>query len=325
MSPAQVAEMERLAVSGDVEGAQRYAMEISQQMMREAMAAAQARTESYLAHPYSESSSADQIAAGEAMRAAIVSQLVDNRDAFQEAYEAQLSLEDEADSDSDAEAPALTDKQKFGLGLSAILFEINGASHVWLAGGDLVSRPWTKQECETVLEEWWGIETFKDFAEMIPWLVNSGHSAGLSGLQAVLHEHEGVIANALHAIFERAQSTQSEIDVPETLGKLQVAAELAARGITHLTAWDCGRAVAIVRWAYGAGHIDEADAWRTIETVAARVQPAYGSFKEMAEAYEAGRKFWSGQDDESCTEAIESLLSATDGPWQTVAWDVSLV
>lgn len=232
--------------------------------------------------------------------------------------------EDEWSSDT---PPELSLADRFALSLSAILFELNGSEHDWLEG-DTPRKPWLRVECEKVLEESWEISSIKDLKDTVQWLETEGHGAKFESLRNAL----GAVGGDRDAAFEAiAAASGDELD-SEACADLRRQLELvstALDSVPHLLAWDLGRAVALLRWAAGAGLLTPSEAWRRIRALAPRAQEAFGSWHAFADNYLLGLRFWNGDEEiaSDCLEAIQSLLDATnsDSPWNTVAWTTPLV
>ncbi|QQS06844.1 MAG: DUF1266 domain-containing protein [Fibrobacterota bacterium] len=232
--------------------------------------------------------------------------------------------EDEWSSDV---APDLSPSDRFALSLSAILFELNGSSHSWLEG-DTPRKPWLRVECEQVLSGSWGVSSIKDLKDTVQWLETEGHGERFESLHNALESVGGDRDAAFEAI---AAASGDELD-SEACADLRRQLELISTAmdtVPHLLAWDLGRAVALLRWAAGAGLLTPSESWRRIRAIAPRAQEAFGSWHAFADNYLLGLRFWNGDEDmaDECLESIRTLLDATNAvsPWNAVAWATPLV
>lgn len=93
-------------------------------------------------------------------------------------------------------------------------------------------------------------------------------------------------------------------------------------------AWDRMRASNVSVWGYDAGLLSAEEAWSYMLLAARALQGAYGSFRELGEAYLYGRIEWQEKDpsaiaSDSTTATINALLRP-DGVWGTLRWETSL-
>lgn len=218
--------------------------------------------------------------------------------------------------------PQIPPADRFALSLSAIVFEINGSSHAWLEG-DTPRKPWLRTECEHVLREWWSVESIKELKDIVEWLSSEGHAAVFARHRSALLAASGDAEKAFEALAAAAEDDLDADDCAEIRRRLALLqGDLA--GVDHIQAWDCGRAVAVLRWGAGAGLLTQAEAWRQIRAFAPHLRTLFPSWEAFAANYLDGLRFWNGDEDMAaeCREAIASLLDSgnAESPWNQVAW-----
>lgn len=218
--------------------------------------------------------------------------------------------------------PEISPADRFALSLSAIVFEINGSSHAWLEG-DTPRKPWLRTECEHVLREWWSVESIKELKDIVEWLSSEGHAAVFARHRSALLSASGDAEKAFEALAAAAEDDLDADDCAEIRRRLALLqGDLA--GVDHIQAWDCGRAVAVLRWGAGAGLLTQAEAWRQIRAFAPHLRTLFPSWEAFAANYLDGLRFWNGDEDMAaeCREAIASLLDSgnAESPWNQVAW-----
>lgn len=230
-------------------------------------------------------------------------------------------LQDDDEYDADV-PPEISPADRFALSLSAIVFEINGSSHAWLEG-DTPRKPWLRTECEHVLREWWSVESIKELKDIVEWLSSEGHAAVFVRHRAALQAASGDAEKAFEALAAAAEDDLDADDCAEIRRRLALL-QGDLSGVEHIQAWDCGRAVAVLRWGAGAGLLTQAEAWRQIRAFAPHLRTLFPSWEAFAANYLDGLRFWNGDEDmaEECREAIASLLDAgnAESPWNQVAW-----
>ena len=102
-------------------------------------------------------------------------------------------------------------------------------------------------------------------------------------------------------------------------------AALAERMGHPPVAWDMGRYAALVRDGFTAEYIDETEAWDLLAEIAAPTVQAYGSWREFADDFLAGRQMWGlgepGSQQRYRAAAGRLLDPAnTRSPWNQVSW-----
>ncbi|MEW6250673.1 MAG: DUF1266 domain-containing protein [Planctomycetota bacterium] len=145
------------------------------------------------------------------------------------------------------------------------------------------------REC---LKQWWSIDGRAAAEETRRWLETCGHR--LQYRRILQEPDSGVPAPAVHP--------------------------------SAFLAWDLTRLINVARWAYTARYIDEATAWRWILTAARQLEAAFHSWAELGRDFCLGYMLWSGEKvlPEDIQGAQEWLNSASDSPWQTLPWKLSL-
>jgi len=91
--------------------------------------------------------------------------------------------------------------------------------------------------------------------------------------------------------------------------------------------WNYPQAINLARLGYGAGYLQEDEAWNVITPAAERLQKTFSSWQELGAYYVSAwiKWHWSGQGDLRQTEyAYRMLLSDQDSPWRKYPWNLDL-
>jgi hypothetical protein len=174
----------------------------------------------------------------------------------------------------------------------------------------------SRANAEYTLREWWGVKDAKSLREMVQWLTNAGHSAEFIQVYNMLSD----LNEEQYAALLQLQAN------PTARNRMEIVWAYRNEADRALKSWDLGRMINIVRAGYGAGYIDEAEAWQHIMDAARRLQPIFGSWKELSDNYMLGREFWGVQTgtDDVLMERATWLLIDPASPWQKLAWNTPL-
>jgi hypothetical protein len=89
-------------------------------------------------------------------------------------------------------------------------------------------------------------------------------------------------------------------------------------------AWDAGALVAEAAVARAAGLISDAQAWNAVLEIAGRIQVAFSSWNDFAEAYSVGVWHDRGYRVTEVERAVRALLDDPSSPWRTTDWATPL-
>ncbi|MBO0819556.1 MAG: DUF1266 domain-containing protein [Nocardiopsaceae bacterium] len=190
---------------------------------------------------------------------------------------------------------------------------------------DLVPRP----------RPWWGTEPLGThrlwLVALSAILAARAHGSALDSLNpsAWLNRHNAV------GSLERDWGVGSREDLLSTLDWLAAEGHrgcMAARLGHPPASWDFARYSLMVRNGFAAEYIGEAEAWRLLEGIAGDLAGCYGSWREFADDYLAGRLLWLGGTEKpggypasqrQTADAAQSLLDPSNprSPWNLVPWD----
>lgn len=189
----------------------------------------------------------------------------------------------------------------WGLAVGAVIIEMDRGDHYWIGGRE--PGPKTKGWCESLLSDYYGIDSRESALNGLKYYFQQGHSAQAVDILASLD------------------------DSPETDTFQQKLVRDAAQQIEKyaLTAWDMARAVMVAGRCCWAEYLSEEEAWQLIMTAAAKVQKTFPSWRMFVVNYELGRLFWSkGAAHEPTAKAIDWLLNNPQSPWNRLPFDTPL-
>lgn len=205
---------------------------------------------------------------------------------------------------------------QWGLACAGVLTQMHEADHRWL-GGRAPSADATA-ECAKILSSWWGVTSAAELAETLDWLRDDGHRAAWDELAEELRDF-GLDPD------DAPDDDDDEEEAAQWRQKQLVAAWAPRIGARSLIAWDAGRLVSVVGWAFHARLIDPASAWAEILGAARKLQSTHASWSEVGQLYALGKQFWRGGADPELDRAVHALLSSPTSPWVQLPWNVSLV
>lgn len=213
----------------------------------------------------------------------------------------------------------LSKTQLWGLGLSAILTEMNRDRHDVLDGGG------DKQEAldtiRHILKRDWGIETREALLRQIHRLLNGhGHGPGYRRLQHLLSAMSEAEMEAYIQRHQHDEEHHSEL--------LIVRLNRFALDRTGIDAWDEGRSVNLCRWGMAVGMVGEKEGWDMIMSMARDAQQKYDSWYHFAISYVVGRQYWRSLATEDFVndqmDILRRLTGNPESPWNTLDWHLPL-
>ena len=215
----------------------------------------------------------------------------------------------------------LTEKQLWGVALSAIITELNGDSHLTLKmshSGD------HRKDWLATLERDWGITSREELLETLVIMENGGHAAEFDFIKKIIRENN----NDLDKIMKNYQL--NGVQYNRLLFTLQ---HWDSCKFASIKSWDLGRNVSLCRWGYEVGFLSETEAWNKIMYYARLIQPLYRSWEEYGYTYAIGRIFWAsgaGAGDrttstsERTMSVFNKLIKGEAGQWHNLKWNINL-
>ena len=208
----------------------------------------------------------------------------------------------------------LSQAQLWGLGLSAVLTQLNAARHDRLHGSG-TDRD-AILDIKHTLKHYWSIENRKDLLDTLDWLSGQGHHTAFEQWQQ---------------IFQLKSERRIKAFLASHTDKVNLALVnnyyRSLNGV-GIRAWDDGRYVSLCRWGATAGYLTEPEAWDHILRLARSVQTTFSSWHNFALSYLAGKQYWQDQLGEDFVvremELVKVLLSDDDSPWVKLPWNTDL-
>jgi hypothetical protein len=218
-------------------------------------------------------------------------------------------------------SPKYTEAGKlWAISLSAIIFDINDDRQDTLSG--FVYPNYIKSESvRNLLERSWNINNKRDLFRSLEYLKYSGQTRTFFRLKHIL-------------------TLETELTFEEIVDKYQLSRNHYNRMLhiyenwdlysdIQFVSWDWGRYVSVVRWGYGAGYLDEDEAYDLIVPVASLVQNRYSSWEEFGQEYVLGRMlFGAGVENldayyKSSINSYKKMISP-GGVWDKLLWNTQL-
>jgi hypothetical protein len=212
-----------------------------------------------------------------------------------------------------------TPAQGWALAASAMLGEWNGDRHDLLGGAAATES--SVQRSQDLLRTAWGVSSRQDLLATLKWLDEEGHRKRFEQLGARL---------AALTVEEKQMLTNLRRQDETLDDRVRLLEQYFQRlGTKSLLGWDLTRYIALCRWGYLVGYLNEAEAWALIMPAAQRLQRTFVSWDELGENYLIGRHFWSPDENRQNghlhRETLRRLLSSADSPWKRYPWNTRLV
>ena len=201
-----------------------------------------------------------------------------------------------------APPPPLSPGRARGLATAALIVEVNHGRH------DLLGAGFPVDDARATLASAWQSGDRASVRRRLVWLENEGDRRRWEAMLRAFEEGDPELEDAAFSN-------------PKLRTELEVINRHGERHRT-LVAWDLCRAVALVRFAYAAQFLSEAESWQWVDRFGAMIRSAFNSWREMADNYLVGREFSSGPSDRDLQRAYRSLFdpSNTASPWNQIRW-----
>ncbi len=240
---------------------------------------------------------------------------------------------------------ALTNEELFGISLSLIIAEQNGA---YVDSLDVGKTDFPQKQ---MMQRNWNIYHSGDALEFLERRIEEGHRELFNRLLDIYIEQDCVDAVQIDfsgTEFETRDYDEEDDDEDEAEGdeyeyldwqyvvghleNLDAVYELddANAWIGDMAddlkigtdAWDFGRMVFVARVCYSLGYLTEEQAWMYINRIVELAKKKFDNWESYATSYLIGRAMWSGNDGEWETVAgfAADALDAKDSPWPKLNW-----
>ncbi len=210
------------------------------------------------------------------------------------------------------------EQKAWALATTAVLFETNGDRHDILGGRE--KTPENMNVWKNSLIEWWGIRNRQDLYGMLRWLDMSGHRRSFDKMSKIMttFKTEAAFDSMVASLMDEERKNQWKV----------IRWYWYQNGEKSILAWDYGRYIALCRWGYLVGYLDEKEAWALIMPIARLLQKKFKSWDDLGENYLTGRHFWSLKHFNDTGwyyfQAKKKLLEDPKSPWRTIPWDLPL-
>lgn len=216
-------------------------------------------------------------------------------------------------------AGALSLPQRWAIALTELLTVMNQDTHEQL--GTPPSTKATRSSYQELLKREWQVFNRQDLLDTILYTEINGHAATLAFMKKIIGETKDF---SIFNLLTDYQLTDRQYNYL----KFTLASWSIYKDRTIL-AWDYARIIALCRWGYSAGYLDEKEAWEKTMYMARKIQPLYQSWEDFGYDYYMGRIFWaSGFSSEieylKKTDPIYKNLIGERGYWTSLDWNVPL-
>jgi len=216
----------------------------------------------------------------------------------------------------------LTKAQLWAISLTGILTEARGGYRNSL--NDMAMNEIGRNSVLTTLSRDWGITAREELLETLDSLENGGHPDAFREIRGIVYEvlKAGNNQAAVQAVINSHQWDQTKWNrfryVFNNWDKFE-----------HCTlwGWNLARSISLCRWAYNAGFMTEAEAWKRIFHTAEILQTLFNSWEELGWDYYMGRLFWAasfGEEERYLRETEPIYNRLLNGYWSLLDWDIDL-
>ncbi len=211
----------------------------------------------------------------------------------------------------------LSEINAWACALPGIIDEMNRASHSTLEVEKLSNFNITVYK--NMLVNYWNIKNRNNLLHSLEWLLTKGQNAEFN---EYLNYFRANPDSTIDEIIEKYMLSEREFNGLKFIKSLNFAPDE-----NTILAYDLGRYVAVCRWGYQCGYINNADAWTKILSVIPVIKKNFNSWEEFGKSYMHGRLFWLALSNDSETEKVltekifKKLITPPKGYWTTIPWD----
>ncbi|NML24102.1 DUF1266 domain-containing protein [Pseudoflavitalea sp. G-6-1-2] len=221
----------------------------------------------------------------------------------------------------------LSKKEQWAIACGADLAILNGQYLNDLTTG------FSKQDCRSLLSEWWDIDSKEEAVERIEWLFAEGHRIQYDIIWQAMNAIS--IKESKEFLREHVATNKMEEEVAiERLRNMRDALELFHEHNLidkdtqpDMLIWDFARVINLSRGCFDAGYLSREEAMENILRCIDPIRKMYTSWKQLSVSYQFARSVWNGIDEEvfeEMMEGMEVLLTDENSPWVKMKWDEAL-
>ncbi|MDE6409024.1 MAG: DUF1266 domain-containing protein [Muribaculaceae bacterium] len=213
-----------------------------------------------------------------------------------------------------------------------------GALYAYQQGGytDAMYPDIEKSRLNTMLSDWWGIDsresaiaTLKYLCSspsqhILPFVVEAYRTSDKKHVSNMIKDYVSQYDDAKEAyqdIMDRVttQSDNLKSQVKELIGDGIISSDEDVKRL-GVIGWDAGRLNLVARASYQKGYISEEECLECVNHAYAMAKAAgFNSWKDFANSYMLGRTLWNG--DCNMTGLAQDLLNKPESPWVRHRWE----
>lgn len=218
-----------------------------------------------------------------------------------------------------ADVKALTsDQKRWILATSALIIQVNRERHDLLGGREKTSR--NAAEARDRLQDGWSVTNRASLLSTLAWLEQEGHRREFEDMGRAIAHMDAAKLEAL----KREMAGNAEM-----INRVNVVREnYVSLGEKSLCGWDYARYVALCRWGWLAGYLQEEESWQFMLPAAREMQAVFESWNDLGHNYLIGRWFWSLRQTHHVGrlygDAFDELLQNPSSPWRQLPWELNL-
>lgn len=212
-----------------------------------------------------------------------------------------------------------------------------GALYAYQQGGytDVMYPDIEDSRLNTLLTEWWGIDSREDAIktlnylcgapsqQILPFVYAAYKTSDKDELSKMIKEFANQFKDAEEACRDitervRTQSDNLKGQIKELVNDGIISSDEDIREL-GVIAWDAGRLNLVARASLQKGYISDEECLECVNHAYAMAQSAgFNSWKDFANSYMLGRTLWSG--DCNMSGLAQDLLTKSESPWVRYAW-----
>lgn len=228
-------------------------------------------------------------------------------------------------------------KEDISLSADSVRVIAVGALYAYQQGGytDVMYPDIEESRLNTLLTEWWGIDSREDAIEtlnylcgapsqqILPFVYAAYKTSDKDELSKMIKDYANQFKDAEEACRDitervRTQSDNLKGSINELVNDGIISSDEDIREL-GVIAWDAGRLNLVARASLQKGYISDEECLECVNHAYAMAQSAgFNSWKDFANSYMLGRTLWNG--DCNMSGLAQDLLTKSESPWVRYAW-----
>jgi hypothetical protein len=211
----------------------------------------------------------------------------------------------------------LTETNIWICAIPGIIDQLNHHSHITLEPEIITNQ--SRESMKKFIIPSWNIYKREDLLNMLNWVLTKGQRAEFNEYLNYIENNKALSIDEICMQYNLTDRAKRGMEYIKTLD--------FKKDEKTLLGYDLGRYVALCKWGYQAGYINNIEAWEKIYSIIPLIKENYNSWEEFGNSYLLGRLFWLELSNDleirktNTIKVYKKLLTPPDGIWTKIPWN----